>query len=69
MSDLELSVIIPSVNSYRDLTGCLQALQAMTDVKTEIIVVDRLGFHVREYLWRKYPDVVVISMPGDATIP
>ena len=43
MSDLELSVIIPSVNSYRDLTGCLQALQAMTDVKTEIIVVDRRG--------------------------
>ena len=69
MSDLDLSVIIPSVNSYRDLTGCLQALQAMTDVKTEIIVVDRLGFHVREYLWREFPEVIVISMPGDATIP
>ena len=69
MSGVDLSVIIPSVNSYSDLTGCLQALQATEGVTTEIIVVDRLGYHVREYLWREFPDVTVIPMPGDATIP
>ncbi len=69
MSGADLSVIVPSVNSYRDLDGCLQALRAMADVTTEIIVVDRLGYHVCEYLRREYPEIIVLPVPGDTTIP
>ena len=47
MSDPDLSVIIPSVNSYDDLHSCLTALAAQTSAVAEVIVVDRLGDALR----------------------
>ena len=65
----ELSVIIPSVNSYDDLDGCLRALQTAQDAALEIIVVDRLGEHVRHFVRREHPEVTVLAVPGTTTIP
>lgn len=63
-----LSVVIPSVNSYDDLDGCLAALGAQ-GLPLEVIVVDRLGEHVRHWVRKGHPGCVVIAVPGDATIP
>ena len=57
------------MNSYRDLRGCLQALTDMDAVETEIVVIDRLGPHVREYVRRDFPHATVLAVPPDATIP
>ena len=65
----ELSVVIPSVNSYDDLDGCLRALQTGQGAALEIIVVDRLGEHVRHFVRREHPQVTVLAVPGDTTIP
>lgn len=63
-----LSVVVPSVNSYEDLDGCLRALEAQ-GVVLEVIVVDRLGEHVRHWVRKEHPGTRVIAVPGDATIP
>lgn len=63
-----LSVVVPSVNSYGDLDGALRALEAQ-GVALEVIVVDRLGEHVRHWVRREHPGTVVIAVPGDTTIP
>ena len=63
-----LSVVVPSVNSYDDLDGCLHALEAQ-GIAIEVIVVDRLGEHVRHWVRQDHPDTVVIAVPGDTTIP
>tara|TARA_R110002051_G_scaffold146786_2_gene219562 strand:+ start:38160 stop:39110 length:951 start_codon:yes stop_codon:yes gene_type:complete len=65
----ELSVIIPSVNSYDDLEGCLRALRTEQGATLEIIVVDRLGEHVRHFVRREHPTVTVIAVAGETTIP
>ena len=63
-----LSVVIPSVNSYDDLDGCLHALEAQ-GLAIEVVVVDRLGEHVRHWVRKHHPGTVVIAVPGDTTIP
>ena len=65
----DLSVIIPSVNSYDDLDVCLKALAAQGDVQPDIFVVDRLGPYVRHFLRREHPGVTILPVPGDTTIP
>jgi Glycosyl transferase family 2 len=65
----ELSVVIPSVNDWSDLSGCLGALSRMQDVRAEIVVVDRLGESLRANVRRDFPDVVLVEVPHDATIP
>ena len=69
MAAADLSVVIPSVNSIEDLRGCLDALRAQENANLEIIVVDRLGESVRTALAAEYPEVKVIAMAHDATIP
>jgi len=68
-SAADMSVIVPSVNSYDDLDGCLKALEGQEGVTLEILVVDRLGPYVRHFLRREHPDVTVVPVPGDTTIP
>ena len=65
----DLSVIIPSVNSYDDLDGCLKALAAQGEVVPDIFVVDRLGPYVRHFLRQEHPQVTILPVPGDTTIP
>ena len=65
----DLSVVIPSVNGLGDLTGCLQALERLEGVQTEVVVVDRLGERVRDTVRREFPRTVVLAVAHDATIP
>ena len=65
----ELSVVVPAVNTLDDLTGCLTALEAQTDVQLEILVVDRLGDDVRAELARRFPGARIIPVPPGTTIP
>ena len=69
MSDPDISVIIPSVNSYSDLRDCLAALAAQRDAVLEVIVVDRLGEDLRDAVRRDFPDTVLIGVPPGTTIP
>lgn len=65
----ELSVVIPSVNSYDDLDRCLRALRIAQVATLEIIVVDRVGEHLRHFVRREHPEVTVMAVPGQTTIP
>lgn len=64
----EMAVLIPSVNSYSDLRNCLLRLRQQ-DVAMEVIVIERLGGEVRVALARDFPQVVVIEVATDTTIP
>ncbi len=66
----ELSVIIPAVNELDDLMDCLDALDAQrADVDLEVLVIDRLGEHVRHTARARAPWARVIAVPGNETIP
>ncbi len=65
----QLSVIVPSVNSYDDLDGCLRALETGQGARLEIIVIDRLGEHVRHFVRREHPGVTVLAAGAGTGIP
>jgi hypothetical protein len=66
----ELAVVVPSVNGLDDLLGCLAALDAQRDeVALEVLVVDRLGEHVRHQVRRHTPWARVLPVAADTTIP
>ncbi len=66
----QLAVVVPSVNGLDDLIGCLEALGAQrSDVALEVLVVDRLGEHVRNAVRLHAPWARVIPVAGDTTIP
>ena len=66
----DLSVVIPSVNGWSDLSGAVAALEAQSgDVDVEVIVADRVGDDVRVPLRREFPRVRVLEAPPEATIP
>lgn len=65
----DLSIIIPSVNSYDDLRSCLAALSAQQSAVPEVIVVDRLGDTVRKAVQRDFPDTLILPVAADTTIP
>jgi glycosyltransferase involved in cell wall biosynthesis len=66
----ELSVVVPSVNGWSDLEGCLQALaQQSGDVRIEVLVVDRVGEGVRKPLRKNYPQVRLLKAPPELSIP
>ena len=65
-----LSVIIPSVNGWGDLAGCLEALEAeRKHIELEAIVVDRVGEPLRSKVRGRFPWVVVLEAPRGTTIP
>jgi glycosyltransferase involved in cell wall biosynthesis len=65
----ELSVVVPAVNTLDDLIGALAALAAQSDVRLEILVVNRLGEAVAAELSRRFPQARVIPVARDTTIP
>ncbi|HHL21000.1 MAG TPA: glycosyltransferase [Aliiroseovarius sp.] len=69
MPSHDLSVIIPSVNSFDDLDSCLTALTTDQGADLEIIVVDRLGPLVRHEVRQKFPAVTLLPVPPGTTIP
>ena len=65
-----LSVVVPSVNGFTELAATLEALERQrTDVKLEVLVVDRLGGSVREAVRRQFPQAKVLEVAPDTTIP
>jgi hypothetical protein len=67
---VELSVVVPSVNGWSDLEGCLNALAPQRDsVKLEVLVADRCGESLRARLRAAFPWVQLIEAPAGTTIP
>ncbi|HSB54277.1 MAG TPA: glycosyltransferase, partial [Gemmatimonadales bacterium] len=65
-----LSVVVPSVNGWSDLSDCLRALMAAgRDVPLEVLVVDRLGDAVRDRIRTEFPSVRILPAPPGTTIP
>jgi len=64
-----LSVVVPSVNGWGDLEGCVAALLAQDGPPVEVIVADRVGDAVRGPLRQRFPGVTLIEAPAGTTIP
>lgn len=65
-----LTVVVPSVNGWDDLEGCLQALDRQRrDVALEALVVDRVGTALRERAARAFPWVTLVAVSPGTTIP
>ena len=68
-----LAVVVPSVNGWEDLRGCLAALRADAQsqplVPVEILVVDRVGPSVHQRVAETFPEVRLIEVPQDTSIP
>jgi hypothetical protein len=70
MSVPELSVVVPSVNGYRDLRDCLAALVREGErVRLEVLVVERCGESVRKLVRQQFPSVRILEVGTSVTIP
>ena len=65
----DLSVVVPYVNRWSDVKGCLAALGEQRGARLEVIVAHRLGAKAQAQLQQNFPEVVAIEAPGDTTIP
>ncbi len=66
----DLSVVVPSVNGWDDVEGCLAALAAQRiDIDLEVIVVERCGDPVRKAIRAYYPWVRIMPTDGHTPIP
>ncbi|MEP7001925.1 MAG: glycosyltransferase [bacterium] len=67
---IALSIVVPSVNTLQDVVRALTALERESaDVALEILLVDRLGEHVRAAVRERFPHARVLEAPATATIP
>lgn len=65
-----LSVVVPSVNGWSDVSRCLAALEReRTSVDLEVLVPERCGPGVRDRVAIDYPWAVVLPVPASCTIP
>lgn len=65
-----LSIVIPSVNGWADLDGCLAAVSRERDsTPLEVLVVERCGEAVRSRVAAGYPWAVVLPVGPEVTIP
>lgn len=65
-----LSVVVPSVNGWPDLQGCLAALEREhANVALEVLVPERCGAAVRDLVARDYSWVRVLPVSPETTIP
>jgi hypothetical protein len=68
-----LSVVVPSVNGWDDLEGCLRALRAdaqdFLPETLQIIVVERTGETVRRHVAAEFPETVMTAVERSETIP
>lgn len=73
MSEAEtpaLSVVVPSVNGWQDLEGCLAALdQERAGLALEVLVPERCGQVVRDAVARHHPWVRLLPVPVGTSIP
>ena len=67
---VELSVVVPSVNGWSDLEGCLAALEAeRSQTELEVLVADRIGETLRAQVRARFPWVTLIEAAPGVTIP
>lgn len=65
-----LSVVVPSVNGWQDLAGCLAALdQERAGLSLEVLVPERCGPAVRDAAARSFPWARLLPVPAGTTIP
>ncbi len=67
-----LSVVVPSVNGLPILLECLAALREDAEASTlpmEVLVVERCGEAVRREVARRFPEVRLLPVAADTTIP
>ncbi len=73
MNDVQsaaITVVIPSVNGWRDLDRCLTALELeRSSALIEVLVPERCGPMVRDAARRKYPWARLIPVSATTTIP
>jgi hypothetical protein len=70
MTHPQLSVVVPSVNGWGDLAGCLAALEVeRIDVALEVLVPERCGASVRDRVAAVYPWVTLVPVTMETTIP
>lgn len=70
LSTAALSVVVPSVNGWANLDGCLAALGREREMaQMEVLVPERCGPSVRDAIARRYPWVRVLPVPNDTSIP
>lgn len=70
MPEPALSVVVPSVNGWGDLEGCLAALDSeRAATPLEVLVPERCGEPVRARVAKHFPWVQVIPVPDTTTIP
>lgn len=67
----DISVVIPSYNSLKTISKCLDSLQSQVEQPSEVIVVDSSEDGTRRFIQEKYPQVQVHSLdsrtfPGPA---
>jgi hypothetical protein len=66
----DLTVVVPSVNGWSDLAGCLEALRAQRNgAVVEVVVADRVGDSVRAPLRERFPEVRLVEAPRHTSIP
>lgn len=65
----DLSVVVPSVNGAGDLLGCLAALRRQEGADVEVLVPERCGEAVRAAVRARFPEVVLLPVPPDTSIP
>lgn len=66
----DISVVVPSVNGFGDLVGCIEALDAQrSETDIEVIVVDRIGESVRSEVRSRFPWVELVEVAPGTTIP
>ncbi len=69
-SDPDLTVVVPSVNGWPDLEGCLAALSRQSgSVSIEILVVDRIGKDVPGKIRQHFPSVEILEVAPHTSIP
>jgi hypothetical protein len=65
-----LSVVVPSVNGWSDLEGCLAALGAeRREIPLEVLVPERCGGAVRALLAARFPWARILPVEPAVTIP
>jgi len=69
MNPHQISVVIPCVNALSDFRTCMAALQSQTGPRPEVVAVERLGAKFSDSMKAEFPEVRIISVGTDATIP
>ncbi len=66
----ELSVVVASINGRPYLDACLAALGKQEGgVDAEVIVADRVGAEVTDFVQRNHPEVSLLSFEGSKSVP